>query len=110
MMNSNWTVRVDAKSEGAARRTIAKFESEVGVQFADLRVEEHHEGGHIVYFLVPVSAAEWKEAVFETLEIAQRIGYGWSLLGSVLDEPEGFCAKFRVSGVQSASWHLTRSL
>ena len=55
----------------------------------------------------------WQELVFEVLLFAQKLGSGWSLLGSMEDDPSAVLskdlhAKISISGLTWAEWQLSK--
>ena len=72
-------------------------------------IDKHHEKGYVVRFRIPLSSDSWIDSVFESIEIGQRVGFGWQLGGSILEESEAWSTKFNVSGVAQAHWLLTKT-
>ena len=108
-MNASWSARLDAKSEGSAKRILERFEALFGVSPLDVHLEEHHDGGYTANFDLSLDSERWSDAVYEAIELGERVGYGWRLAGSVLDSPEAHCTEIRIPGVLSASWLLAKS-
>lgn len=107
-MHVSWRIITDTNSEKSAGRVLARFADEISEEIENVMIEEHHDGGHVIQFGISLKSTSWSDAVVESIEYGQRVGYGWNLGGSVRDDPDAFCSKFRVVGITSASWHLSK--
>jgi hypothetical protein len=109
--HSHWRVFIESDREHGARRVLENVVAALGVEATDITLEPHHKGGHVAVFQVKHPPASWAETVVAAIALAQRLGRGWQLLGSIEDDPEGWLAVERsgdcsVSGVTAAWWHL----
>jgi hypothetical protein len=110
---SHWRVFIESDRELGARRVLESVVATLDVESISVTLEAHLKSGHVARFRVEHRPASWSETVVEVIALAQRLGRGWQLLGSVQDDPSGWLAVERsgdcsVSGVSAAEWHLAR--
>jgi hypothetical protein len=108
-MTSEWTIWVDATTEEKALVLLNRVASEMDREPRNAFVAACDEtGGHKGTFSIDISALSWNDAVVEVIDLGQRVGYDWQLLGSILDDAEAISGKTRLSGVKFIQWGLQR--
>lgn len=98
---------VEANSEKHARNTIKKIKK--NIDFEECSFEVYHKGGFKVSGKFPVDASDWKMVVFNTIQFAQEIGWGWYLSADVNHHVSLWCnnAKFdSITDINIEIWQL----
>jgi len=104
-----WRMWVDAKTEEKSLKLCDRLLDRMKKDASEKRVEPYPKtGGFVVSFATELKSERWNDAVVEAMALGQRVGYGWQLIGSVLDGPGGWSNRTTVSGVKSIAWTLAR--
>ena len=112
-MKSHWKAWIESDKEAAAGRVVRRLFEELGFEGERWTLVPYDKGGFELSFEIAQGSEAWPEAVYHLLSLAQRLGYGWRLLGSidtnanlVLSTSGG--GTIRVSGVTMVEGHLER--
>ena len=92
-------VVVDCKDEKASNNVLLRIEGLLEREALGVRIEALHDSGHVIHFGVELMSTTWETAVFESLVLGQRLGYGWTLTGDIETDLCGYSSKARISGV-----------
>ena len=108
---SKWKLFLDAKSEKRSTKILDKVSSLLRRDIRNEKVESSPEtGGYAVMFEVDMKSSRWNDAVVEVIELGQKIGDGWTLNGSVMQDPQGWSNRpSGVAGIISISWILSEA-
>lgn len=103
-MESHWKAWTEARTADKARK-VAGWALEAfargGGRAALVGTERDDEtDGHVLGFVVHVEAPTWSENVVSLLALAQGLGAGWNLSGSIRDELRIDTTRVSVPGVQ----------
>lgn len=104
MRTSRWKVWCDAASDRAARKTLDRVVSRMGVTPTDVAMGPYDEGGFVISFQLAHGSCTWAEHVVDLIRLGQRVGHGWCLSGSVDQDPEGTSNECGVPGVAMIVW------
>jgi hypothetical protein len=103
-MKAHWKIWTLATTEEKALRVVNRVAAQLGHPIQELAVEPYHSGGFVAVFVTLHSGPKWSDFVFEVIELAQRIGYSWTLTGDVRQQLDGFSNKPASPGVTSAQF------
>ena len=106
MREVSWKFFCDSKSEKATRNVLKRIKEKLQVEVFGEIIKPYHKKGHYILFKTTSQEDSWKHFVFETIEIAQRVGYAWDLSGSVLDSLDGWSHRGQVSGAYAIGWNI----
>jgi predicted NAD/FAD-dependent oxidoreductase len=114
LWNSHWRVWIESDRELGARRVLEGVFATLDVEPISSLLEPYRKGGHVASFRVEHRTVSWSETILAVISLAQRLGRGWRIYGSIEDDPSGWLAvedsgDCSVSGVSSAEWRLERS-
>lgn len=70
--------------------------------------ETYAKGGTDALLKLTIPDTTWPEHVMELIRIAQYLGYGWHISGSIDDEISLTCEKFRFTGIRWANIEASR--
>jgi hypothetical protein len=98
---SRWRLRTDATGEGAARKHLLWVREKLERETSQESLEPRHDGGFVISFACQLTANSWPEAVYETIDLAQRTGDGWTISGAISEEVDMFCTKANVPGIRT---------
>jgi len=113
MPRSHWKINIDAKNESNASKVVNKCIKELGRPPVDSAIEEYSKGGYMAILqFYHDDTLEWPEIVYEIILFSEKLGAGWSLLGSITNEPFGILskengAKIKIPGILWAEWQIT---
>lgn len=108
-MDAVWTVWCDAKQEKSARKVAHRLLRKLDRDVQSLAFAPYPKtGGWTFTFSAPLMGTTWSEWVVDAVALGQRVGYQWTLYGSVLSDPSAWSARSRISGVTAAEWLVMR--
>lgn len=112
MPRSHWKLHLDVDRQDAAEAILGKCVIAFDRPPIESKLEAYAKGGYMAKLeFFHNDDLSWQEQVFEILLFAQKLGVGWSLLGSVQEDPSGVLSKdagARISmvGLSWAEWQL----
>ncbi len=106
-MIAEWRVWTDARTERAARKVATRLLERLSRQTTGLSFEPYPKtGGWTFRFRTPLVGTTWNDYVVDVIALGQRVGYGWSLSGTIYEDPSGWSNKAQVGGVTSVTWWM----
>jgi hypothetical protein len=108
---SSWTAWVNADDEATARAIADRIAALIPAEMRELSVHPSPTGYKLRWKLL-CCATDWAHLVVETLEVAESLGTGWLLSGSVHEDPSGLLSReskhttVNVPGVTAVEWAL----
>lgn len=105
-----WKIFADARSPEGARRVSERVGKALDAVAQSMTVEPYPKtGGYTIAFESPVESRDWPDMILQVLNRAQRIGYQWTLNGSILEELDIFTNRSSISGVRLIQCRVRRS-
>ena len=104
-MKANWRVFTNAHNEKSASVLLKRTIETLGVDANETETEPYYKGGFLISFGTVPASSVWSETVVELIVLAEKIGRGWILLGSIVQELNLWSNESTIVGVQSI--HLT---
>lgn len=62
------------------------------------------ERGSLITFSIEHDADEWSAFIYQILLLAQSVGFGWNLTGSIGEDPVASTEHANLSGVSFIQW------
>lgn len=106
---ADWKLFTDAHTTKNAARLGARAIKLLGLDYAEPTVTPYHKGGFTAAFSSQHSGS-WAEIVLEILAAAQRLGSGWTLSGSIVNELDLITSSVRLAGVELVHIAVRRSV
>ena len=101
MNQINWKIFTDSKSQAGAEKILNRSVSSLSVPVEIGVIKLHRMGTFTCTFSTELVEQPWSECVFNSLELAQRVGRGWVLTGNIKDELDAWSSESSVSGVKN---------
>ena len=90
---------LDTKKPATADKIVTPIAADIGA--VQISSAPYVKGGTEVMLEVPLSSSDWPAQILELIRIAQYLGYGWHITGSIDDSISLTSEKFRITGI---SW------
>ena len=97
---------IETKTLEKAQRVLDRFTERLEETLRAADLEPYYKGGFVCSFHTEVRATEWSEAVYEVIELVQRVGRSWVITGSVDHSPSFDTRNLQVPGVTFATADL----
>ena len=105
MKNVQWKIWTRTNTEKKAREVLSRVLKRMGRQAQVVSVEPCPKiNGHVIRFIIELESDGWNDQIIEAFRIGQRAAAGWSLIGSVIDDPGGWSSSVSDSGVVAMEW------
>lgn len=106
-MRSLWKIWIEARSEEKARRVYERVRHLLRREVVDQDIAPYPKTtGFRVAFWVELEGEAWNDCVVELIELGQRVGHAWLLIGDILVDPGGWSNQPMVPGVRAIEWLL----
>lgn len=108
-----WMLHLNTYKKDAADKLLLKVQEALGREVKDIFQDIYYKDGNWrVCFITPLISNSWDSQVVETLGLAQKLSYQWSLLGEVEHlSLEGVTdSQFRISGLTWISFLATKKI
>ncbi len=102
----DWKLFVNCNSADASRRLSSAFLKMISRRSALVGIEPHDEGGFVVRLKSVLESPSWAGQVLEVIQLAQSVGYGWTLSGCIEEEIQLGSSATRIGGVQAIQIRL----
>ena len=109
-MTSHWILISNTKDLPAATKLLNRVKGLLDTELVEDSIESHHNGGHRISFSIHCNSTDWVHFVYETIRIGQLIGRGWSLLGDIESQLDGFSTESVVSGIKQLQFICDKQL
>ena len=100
-MKANWRVFTNAHNEKSASVLLKRTTRTLGVKANETETEPYYKGGFLISFGTVPASSVWSETVIELIVLAEKIGRGWILSGSIVQELNLWSNESTIAGVQS---------
>jgi|GEM_PF-1427057 hypothetical protein len=108
-MKANWRVFANVSNEKKAETAIKHFVETLGTTTNKTHIESYHKGGFLLRVETITKDESWSEVVLELLTLAERVGKGWQISGSIQNEFDIWTNESSVVGVQSIHLQCLRN-
>jgi hypothetical protein len=108
-MKANWRVFTNAHDKESARVLLKRTIKALGVEANEAETEPYYKGGFLISFGTVPASSVWSERVVELIVLAEKIGRGWILLGSIVQELNLWSNESTIAGVQSIHLNCKRN-
>ncbi|WP_290523234.1 hypothetical protein [Alcanivorax sp.] len=103
-MKSHWKFWCDAKNEKNAGVVLSKLRNSFFLNVVDHTIDPYHKGGYVISLVAAGRATTWNDHIVEVIAAGQTLGRGWTILGDINDQAEGWSNESNVSGITSVQW------
>ena len=108
-MKANWRVFANVSNEKKAETVLKHFVEDLGTTPNETHIESYHKGGFLLSVETTTKDENWAEVVLELLTLAERVGKGWQISGSIQNEFDMWTNESSVVGVQSVHLKCLRN-
>lgn len=100
-MKASWHIFTDAHDEKGAGVLLGRTLKALGVEADGIKSEPYYKGGFLISFCTAPTSSIWSEKVIELIVLAEKIGRGWMLSGSIVEALDLWSNESKIAGVQS---------
>lgn len=108
-MKANWRVFANVSNEKKAETVLKHFLQVLDISPNETYIESYHKGGFLLTIETITKNENWAEVVLELLTLAERVGKGWQISGSIQNEFDMWTNESSVVGVQSVHLQCLRN-
>lgn len=109
-MNAIWRVFADVNSEKKAETVLKNFLKELDATQNDSSIESYHKGGFLIKIEVITKDGNWAQVVLHLLTLAERVGRGWQISGSIQNELDLWTNESNIVGIQAIQLQCARKI
>ena len=106
MNYSHWKLHSSAKNEKNASVILNRATKSIGKKPIKVEYTFDKEHGNLILFTLEHNEKEWSKFIYEVLQCAQAIGFGWHLTGYIDQEPDATTDHTNLPGVSFAQWYI----
>ena len=108
-MKASWRVFTNAHDKESARVLLKRTIKALGVEASEAETEPYYKGGFLISFGTVPASSVWSEKVVELIALAEKVGRGWILSGSIIEALDLWSNESTIAGVQSIHLNCERN-
>lgn len=107
MVQATLRLILEADKPAAVKKVLAPVQDAVPAMLTS--TDPDAKGGTDALLSLALPDTSWPEQTMELIRVAQYLGYGWHISGSIDDELSLTCEKLRFKGIRWANIEATRN-
>ena len=108
-MKSIWSIFTNTNNESGSEIILKKIKEKLNNNCDEVVITPYHKGGFKIQFTIQHKNPNWKNNIYDIIELSQRIGNAWQLFGDLNLDPSSVTQEANISGVEMIEWKIIKN-